>query len=104
MNRTQLFVNNKYWQRDPAANIKVQCTIYLSDTSGGETHGLPDALKQKTPNFMLVLGDHVTTPVLLWPQFLLGVSRGMTAVCSAVQPNLCGSAELFIFFDNYVND
>lgn len=59
---------------------------------------LPDALKQKTPNFLSVPGDHVTTPILLCPQFLLAVSRGMTAVCSAVQPNLRVDQQNYLYF------
>lgn len=47
-----------------------------------------DALKQKTPNFLSVPAAHVTTPVLPFPHFWSAVSRGTTAICSAVQPNL----------------
>lgn len=47
-----------------------------------------DALKQKTPNFVSGGAPHVTTPVLPFPQLLLDVSRGTTAVCLAVQPYL----------------
>lgn len=45
-------------------------------------------MKQKTPNFVSGGAPHVTTPVLPFPQLLLDVSRGTTAVCSAVQPYL----------------
>lgn len=56
----------------------------------------PGALKQKTPNFWSGFANHITTPVFPTPQFLLAVSRGITAVCSAVQPYLQKQERVFL--------
>lgn len=58
-----------------------------------------DALKQKTPNFLSADVFHDTTPILPWPQFCLGEIRGMTAICSAIQPYLHVSSPCVIAFD-----
>lgn len=69
---------------------------HCSSSSSHQHAEPPGALKQKTPNFLLGFADHVTTPVFPCPQFLLAVSRGMTEVCSAVQPYLQEPDGLFL--------
>lgn len=66
----------------------VESYIYLESTVHGAAIKVPDALKQKTPNFFSAFAFHCTTPVLPFPHILSGVSRGTTATFSAVQPNL----------------
>jgi len=63
--------------------------ITKSPSSGERrSDAVPDALKQKTPNFWSALANHVTTPVLPFPHLTSAERRGTTAVCSEIQPNL----------------
>lgn len=60
------------------------------NTSRVNGRSAPGASKQKTANFWSSLVAHGTTPVLPLPHLVSAVSRGTTAIPSAVQPNLGG--------------